>query len=60
MKTESSALEAVQFSSVQLFSHVHQVGDAIQPSHPLSTFLLLPSIFPSIRVFYNVLVLHIR
>ena len=31
--------------------HVHWVGDAIQPSHPLSSPLLLPSIFPSIRVF---------
>ena len=29
-------------------THVHRVSDAIQPSHPL---LLLPSIFPSIRVF---------
>ena len=28
-------------------THVHQVGDAIQPTHPLSS----PSIFPSIRVF---------
>ena len=37
-------------------THVHQVGDAIQPSHPL----LLPSIFPSIRVFSNESVLHIR
>ena len=34
-------------------THVHQVGDAIQPSHPLSYLLLLPSIFPSIRVFSN-------
>ena len=33
--------------------HVHRVGDAIQPSHPLSSPLLLPSIFPSIRVFSN-------
>ena len=33
-------------------THLHWVGDAIQPSHPLST-LLLPSIFPSIRVFSN-------
>ena len=33
--------------------HVHWVGDAIQPSHPLLTPLLLPSIFPSIRVFCN-------
>ena len=32
-------------------THVHCVGDAIQPSHPLSSPLLLPSIFPSIRVF---------
>ena len=40
--------------------HVHRIGDAIQhliPCHPL---LLLPSIFPSIRVFYNGSVLHIR
>ena len=29
---------------------VHWVGDAIQPSHPLPSPLLLPSIFPSIRV----------
>ena len=34
-------------------THVHWVGDAIQPSHPLSSPLLLPSIFPSIRVFSN-------
>ena len=38
-------------------THVHRVGDAIQPSHPL---LLLPSIFPSIRVFSNESVLPIR
>ena len=29
-------------------THVHWVGDAIQPSHPLSS-----PIFPSIRVFSN-------
>ena len=34
-------------------THVHWVGDAIQPSHPLSPLLLLPSIPPSIRVFSN-------
>ena len=34
-------------------THVHWVGDAIQPSHPLSSLYLLPSIFPSIRVFSN-------
>ena len=33
--------------------HVHWVGDAIQPSHPLSSTLFLPSIFPSIRVCSN-------
>ena len=38
-------------------THVHRVGDAIQPSHPL---LLPPSIFPSIRVFSNESVLRIR
>ena len=32
-------------------THVHGVGDAIQPSYPLSPLLLLFSIFPSIRVF---------
>ena len=30
-------------------THVHQVGDAIQPSYPLSSLLLLPPIPPSIR-----------
>ena len=34
-------------------THVHQVGDAIQPSHPLTSLLLLPPIPPSIRVFSN-------
>ena len=38
-------------------THVHWVGDAIQPSHPV---LLLPSIFPSIKVFSNEPVLCIR
>ena len=28
-------------------THVHRVSDVIQPSHPLSPLLLLPSIFPS-------------
>ena len=41
-------------------THVHCVGDAIQSSHPLSSPSLLPSFFPSIRVFSNELVLHIR
>ena len=41
-------------------NHVHRVGDAIQPSHPLSSLFLLPSIFPSIRVFSNKSALRIR
>ena len=42
-------------------THVHRVGDAIQPSHPLSSpSLLLPSIPPSIRVFSNESTLHMR
>ena len=42
-------------------THVYCVGDAIQPSHPLSSpFSPLPSIFPSIRVFSNGSGLRIR
>ena len=40
-------------------THVHRVGDAIQPSHPLSS-PSLASILPSIRVFSNESILHIR
>ena len=32
-------------------THVHSVSDAIQPSYPLLPLLLLPSVFPGIRVF---------
>ena len=42
-------------------THVHWVGEAIKPSHPLICPLLLPpSIFPSIRVLSNESVLRIR
>ena len=41
-------------------THVHQVGDAIQPSHLLLSPLLLPSILPTIKVFSNESVLCIR
>ena len=41
-------------------THVHWVGDAIQPSHPLSSLSPLPSISPSIRVFSKESVLRIR
>ena len=40
-------------------THVHWVGDVIQPSHPCHPLLLPPSIFPSIRVFSNESALHI-
>ena len=41
-------------------THVHQVCDAMQPSHPLLSLLLLPPIPPSIRVFSNESTLCIR
>ena len=41
-------------------TYVHRVADAIQPSHPLSSLLLLRSIILSIRVFSNGSVIHIR
>ena len=40
--------------------HVHQVSDAIQPSHPRHPLLLLPPIPPSIKVFSNESTLHMR
>ena len=50
-------LSSTTFRFAQI--HVHWVGDAIQPSHPL-----LPSspfaFFPSVRVFSNELALHLR
>ena len=41
-------------------THYHGVSDEIQTSHALSPLLLLPSIFPSIRVFSNESALCIR
>ena len=41
-------------------THVHQVGDAIQPSHPLSSLSPPAPIPPSIRVFSNESTLHMR
>ena len=40
-------------------THIHQVSDAIQPSHPLSS-PFPPPIPPSIRVFSNESTLHMR
>ena len=41
-------------------THLHQIDDALQPSHLCRPLLLPPSIFPSIRVFSNESALHIR
>ena len=41
-------------------THVQWIGDAIQPSHPLTSLLLLPPIPPSIRVFSNESTLYMR
>ena len=41
-------------------THVHWVSDAIQPLILCGPFLLLPSIFSSVRVFSKESVLHIR
>jgi len=41
-------------------THVHRVGDAIQPSHPLSSLLFLPPVPPSIRVFSSESTLRMR
>ena len=53
----SSVLHYFQ-ESVQI--QVLSVSDAIQPSPPLPPLFLLPSIFPSIRVFSNELASHVR
>ena len=39
-------------------THAHWAGDAIRLSHPFHPLLLLPSIFPNIRVFCNESALH--
>ena len=41
-------------------THIHRVGDAIQPSHPLSSPSPSAPIPPSIRVFSNESTLHMR
>ena len=41
-------------------THVHRVNDAIQTSRPLSSPLLMPSVFPSIRIFSSESLLWIR
>ena len=48
--------QLLEFTQTQ----VHRVGDAIQPSYPLSSPILLPPIPPSIRAFSNELTLCMR
>ena len=43
-----------------VYSLVHRVSGAIQPYHPLSPPVFLPSVFPSVRVFPSESVLRIR
>ena len=47
-------------NSLSTQTHVHLVSDAIRPPHPLSSPLLPPSVCPSIKVFFNESVPHIR
>ena len=47
--------QLLEFTQIRVW-----VGDAIQPSHPLSSLLILPPISPSIRVFSNESTLHMR
>ena len=51
MDRGTPALPALQCLSEFAQTHVHWVDDAIRPSHPLCSLLLLPSVFPSITVF---------
>ena len=41
-------------------THIHGFDDAIQAPHPVCPLVLLPSIFPSIRIFLSESALHIR
>ena len=45
---------------LQEHDQTHQLSDAIQPSNLLSSLLLPPSVFPSMRVPSNESVIHIR
>ena len=53
MDCRTSGFPVLHYLQELAQTHVHRLGDAIQPSHPLSPLLLLPSVFPSIRVFSN-------
>ena len=60
MNRSTSGLPVYHQLPASTQTHAHIIDDAIQPSQPLSLLLLLPSIFPSIRVFSNESALRIR
>ena len=57
---EHARLQCPSLSPRVCSNSVHWVSDAMQPFHPLSSLLLLPSVFPSIWVFSSESVLCIR
>ena len=60
MDSSMTGLPVVHYLPEFAQTYVHWIGDAIQPSHPLSSPSHPPSIFPSIRVFSDESVLPIR
>ena len=54
-----ASLSLTIYWSLSKFMSIESISNAIQPSHPFCRPLLPSSIFPSIRVFSNVSVLHI-
>ena len=60
MDCRSSGILVLHYLLEFAQTHVYCVSDAIQQYQPLWPLCLLPSIFPSIRVFCNELALHIR
>ena len=61
MECSTPGLPVLHYFPELAETHVHRVGDAIQPSTDLCRpLLLLPSVFPSIGVFSNELALPSR
>ena len=51
MNCSTPGFPVLRYLSEFAKTHVHWLSDDIQPSHPCHPLLLLPSSFPSIRVF---------
>ena len=60
MDYSTPGFPVVQYLPEFAQTHVHWVGDAIQPSYLYCSLLLLPSIFTSIRVFSSELALCLK